>query len=120
MTNQPHPLRIQRSRKKGFKLPPDAVVVGRPWIYGNPWTGPDAFEAYKRFIEQVLSGVLWLREIENGLNIELVAKYPIDHWKELRARIMAKDGPLRGKQLACWCGPRTKCHGDILAEAANR
>lgn len=26
---------------------------------------------------------------------------------------------LRGKRLACWCAPRA-CHGDVLAELADR
>jgi hypothetical protein len=28
--------------------------------------------------------------------------------------------PLRGKNLACWCGPDQPCHADILLELANK
>lgn len=28
--------------------------------------------------------------------------------------------PLRGKNLACWCGLDKRCHGDNLLEIANR
>lgn len=31
------PQRIQRQRTKGYRLPPDAVYVGRPSPWGNPW-----------------------------------------------------------------------------------
>lgn len=35
------PKRIQRRRTKGYRLPPEAVYVGRPTKYGNPipWQG---------------------------------------------------------------------------------
>lgn len=31
------PKRIQRQRTKGWTMPVDAVYVGRPSVYGNPW-----------------------------------------------------------------------------------
>jgi hypothetical protein len=31
------PQRIQRQRTKGWRMPEDAVYVGRPSVYGNPW-----------------------------------------------------------------------------------
>jgi hypothetical protein len=33
--------------------------------------------------------------------------------------LMAKISELKGKVLACWCSPEP-CHGDILAELANK
>jgi hypothetical protein len=33
------PVRIQRRRTKGFKLPSNCIYVGRPSKYGNPYTG---------------------------------------------------------------------------------
>lgn len=35
------PERIQRSRGKGWRMPPGAVYVGRPSPYGNPWPVSD-------------------------------------------------------------------------------
>jgi hypothetical protein len=29
-------------------------------------------------------------------------------------------GPLKGKNLACFCGLDEPCHGDVLLEIANR
>lgn len=36
------PLRIQRKRTKGWRMPEGAVYVGRPSLFGNPWTWHDA------------------------------------------------------------------------------
>jgi len=33
----PEPRRIQRKRVKGYRLPPGAVYVGRPTLFGNPF-----------------------------------------------------------------------------------
>jgi len=31
------PKRIQRSRAKGWKMPANAIYVGRPTVWGNPY-----------------------------------------------------------------------------------
>ena len=31
------PIRIQRKRTKGWRMPPNTVYVGRPTIWGNPF-----------------------------------------------------------------------------------
>jgi hypothetical protein len=36
-----------------------------------------------------------------------------------RQRLLLAMPALRGKNLACWCGPRQPCHGDVLLEIAN-
>ena len=35
------PERIQRQRTKGWRMPEGAVYVGRPSMWGNPWTKAD-------------------------------------------------------------------------------
>ncbi|MGI4944038.1 MAG: hypothetical protein ACRYHQ_26360, partial [Janthinobacterium lividum] len=37
ITGLARPARIQLKRKKGWKMPPDAVPVARPGLYGNPF-----------------------------------------------------------------------------------
>lgn len=32
------PIRIQRKRSKGWRMPPNTVYVGRPTIYANPFS----------------------------------------------------------------------------------
>lgn len=51
----PHPLRIQRKRSKGWKMPEGAVYVGRPTKWGNPFAHDDPAYAVKAF-------TLYLRE----------------------------------------------------------
>jgi hypothetical protein len=41
-------------------------------------------------------------------------------WLANRRRLLLNRLPaLRGKNLACWCGPRDPCHGDVLLDIAN-
>jgi len=82
--------RIQRKRAKGWRMPQNAIYVGRPTIWGNPFrVGVDGIR------EEVL------RKYEEWLRGELV-----NHPKMLE--------PLRGKDLACWCPLDQPCHADIL------
>jgi hypothetical protein len=89
------PQRIQRRRRKGWRLPANAVSVTRPGCWGNPFRiGQDGdrakvlalFETYAR---------------------DRLAKEP--GWLE----------PLRGKDLACWCAEGDACHADMLLRLAN-
>lgn len=100
-----HPLRIQRKRTKGFRLPENAVCVTRPGKWGNLYQSAAVF----RF---------WL---------EMSFRYPSDPESLadplLKAmQVIRRDiVELRGKQLACWCALGVgECHGDVLAEFANR
>ena len=98
------PKRIQRKRTKGWKMPPGAVYVGRPGLFGNPF----------------FSG-------HHGTAAECVAKY-----REAWERTMKHDRPyapfgepvyighLIGKDLVCWCPLDAPCHADVLLELVNR
>jgi len=84
--------RIQRLRKKGWKMPENAIYVGRPSRWGNPFrigidgTREQVIEKYRE----------WLRE----------------KLKEDPAFLE----PLRGKDLACWCPLNVPCHADVIIE----
>lgn len=93
------PIRIQRSRAKGWKKPENTVNVTRPGPWGNPFTASlpiDAVRAYSR----------WLR---GAADLHHVGFPPT------RDEISA----LRGKNLMCWCAIGQPCHADILLELAN-
>ena len=89
------PVRIQRKRVKGWRMPPNTVYVGRPSKWGNPWrvyddvTNEEACEMYR--------GLLMNNQ-------------------EFKSIIRAE---LRGKNIACWCRLDQPCHADILLEIAN-
>ncbi len=112
------PQRIQRKRIKGFKLPPGAVCISRPSIWGNPFTpagcraagfiGTDA-EVHERCVEafRVWLGPHW-RENWDGEESRLRRQVILDRLPELK-----------GKDLACFCKEGESCHGDLLLALAN-
>lgn len=91
------PKRIQLSRKRGWRMPPNTVVVSRPSRWGNPYLVKDAL----------------------GGHAEAVAKFKrmLQYVPSYVAEIKAF---LRGKHLACWCKPGEPCHADVLLEIANQ
>ena len=90
MTYQSHPLRIQRKRTKGYRMPAGAIYCGRPTRWGNPFEKASTFEA-------------WIRG----------ALEPVATFK--RATMLNHIHELRSKRLACWCPLDKPCHVDILA-----
>lgn len=40
------PIRIQRKRTRGWKMPRNTVYVGRPTMWGNPYRGSTAVNRY--------------------------------------------------------------------------
>lgn len=102
------PDRIQLSRAKGWRMPPNTVSVARPRPFGNPFVigslgVPDAETAVRKFGELVNDEA---RCLQNDRFFMFTG-----------GRIQAY---LRGKNLACWCKPGTPCHADVLLELANR
>lgn len=119
-----HPLRIQRKRRpKGFRLPPDAVVVTRPTKWGNPFSvGIWGRELALRLFRNAVMGT-WgdsavkhlpkeLRDTAFNLHLEFRNLFENDP-------IGAARRELRGKELACYCSDADTCHADVWAEVAN-
>lgn len=100
------PKRIQLSRKKGFKLPENAVNVARPGPWGNPFkVGPDRTRA-----QAVYAFRTWLTVDGCTAGLPERKQWILDHI-----------GDLRGKDLACWCRLDGKpCHASTLLEIANK
>jgi hypothetical protein len=103
------PVRIQLSRKKGWKVPVNTIKVDRSTRWGNhivvgsergighrPWTAEEAVEQYRHETEYEIS-----TDRPDGSE-------PLDL------------SPLRGKNLAWWCRLDQLCHADVLLELANR
>ena len=73
--------------------PGDAVYVGRPTRWGNPFViGRD------------------------GDRAAVIARYRA--WLCYQPALMAALPELRGRDLVCWCAPAA-CHADVLMEMAN-
>ena len=104
------PIRIQRKRTKGWRMPENTISVARPSPYGNQHhVGPcptchgvhGAEEAVRIYIE--IMEVNYQRDLDEHTGF-------IKRFLE----------PLRGKNLACWCNLSEPCHADILLELANK
>ncbi len=97
------PERVQLSRRKGWRMPPNTVSVARPTVYGNPYrvgrdgTAEECVAKFRADIERDIGG-------------------PIGMYRALMRTWLAK---LRGKNLACWCKLDQPCHADALLELAN-
>ncbi len=98
MSDSPRPVRVQLSRQKGWRMPPDTVKVDRTTRFGNPFAiGPGS-----------------------GPPAELVRQYR-EFIRQPEQAALAADirQSLRGKNLACWCPLDGPCHADTLLEIAN-
>lgn len=119
------PKRIQRRRTRGWTMPPGALYVGRPTIWGNPFLcvqKAHGDELALKLYENLFSG--WNPSIVKSLSDEEVAEiYELHHAWLKRIGIHpleAAISDLRGRDLACWCPLDALCHGDILLQLVNR
>lgn len=89
--------------KRDPNVPADAVYVGRPTKWGNPYshqpgtmaihkvdTREEAIESYRRWMNRANQFTLRIAAVQE----------------------------LKGKNLVCWCAP-LPCHADVLLEIAN-
>ncbi len=84
------------------KKEPYDVYIGRPSIFGNPFTHKQCTQA----------------EIVVSSREEAVSKF--EEWLLSKPDLVAKaKKELKGKVLGCWCSPLS-CHGDVLARIANK
>ena len=108
------PYRVQLSRKKGWRMPPNTINCARPSKWGNPFSiAPKqkagtkvsswCYIAVPTLSDAIECHRIWLSENPNGQKIAEEAKHE-----------------LRGKNLACWCKLSDVCHADVLLELANR
>ena len=114
------PIRVQRKRTKGYRLPPNTVSVCRPGKFGNPFK-PDqcrasGYEGTELQIKQrcVSAFRAWLCDKDGWLN------WQGDEAERAKAAILDNLESLRGKNLACYCKLDEPCHADVLLELANR
>ena len=112
--------RIQRKRIKGWKMPDNAVYVGRPSKWGNPFR----IGYYNNFPILILALIAKdsdeIHELRKGIYVK--DKRAAVYWFERLHGVFDKDyfKELRGKDLACWCNINDPCHADILLKLANK
>ena len=78
------------------------IYIGRPSIWGNPFTHIKDKTTKAQFIVKS-------RE-------EAIQKYR--EWIVTQPELMQQIESLRGKVLGCWC-KKLPCHGDVLVEILN-
>lgn len=122
------PLRIQRKRTKGFKLPPNTVSVTRPgrwansFVVGKPYVRrkmqPGGGECSGVVVDAAHAVRLYRRYTLRG------AAYRIDAYLELKDKNLACFCKLcpahaNGKPVGIICKQCAPCHADPLLEVAN-
>lgn len=89
------PTRVQRSRRKGWRMPTGSVYVGRPTKWGNPFVAG--------------------RDGDRARCVEL-----FQAWLRSQSGLMEGVRELRGRDLVCWCPLDEACHAQVLLDVANR
>ncbi len=95
------PIRIQRKRTKGWKMPPNTVYVGRPTKWGNP------YKVGQR-----------INPNSEPLTLKRVIVFYRAHLQSISSFWEAKQ-ELKGKNLACWCPLDKPCHANFLLKTVN-
>jgi hypothetical protein len=114
----PPPLRIQRRRSKGWRLPPSTICVTRPGKWSNPFRVGGWFRWEPRGAAR-----LWSEAPHPGeTGYTLIAdKAQAVAWFARLLNVEHRDiAELRGKNLACWCRPGEPCHADLLLRLAAK
>ena len=96
------PERIQLRRTKGWRKPPDAVVVARPSRWGNPYRIGDRHPVHRRPMSR-----------DETIDLIRAAYAERPEW------VAAARQALAGRDLACWCALDVPCHADVLLDVAN-
>lgn len=105
------PIRMQRKRSKGWRLPANTVCVTRGTRFGNPFAvGTTQMHPLQHL------GMILVRDNQHATVL-------FQNWL-----LLSKDGQkmaalirreLQGKNVACFCSPDDYCHGDEILRVAN-
>ena len=105
------PIRVQLSRKKGWKMPENTIKadrsthLGNPFIVGKHGTVKECIDLFK----MLLMGYMCFS----------VDHECIDRQRRFVQYFQIHKDNLKGKNLACWCRLSNPCHCDILLELLN-
>jgi hypothetical protein len=121
------PIRIQRKRTKGWKMPENTVSVTRPGKWGNPFVVGKLYQnsawyacmfPYDEFIKKYKEDGIKPTDASEAIKLyEIHIKKKIEMWPETMKKEIES---LRGKNLACFCPLDKPCHADVLLKIANQ
>ena len=109
------PIRIQRRRTKGWRMPEGAIYVGRPTFFGNDWRVPPSTPAHAVAMYRANAELFMATTAPTTSTHPRAQPVLAGHHAEFRSRVES----LRGHDLACWCPLDQPCHADVLLELAN-
>lgn len=128
------PQRIQLSRTKGYRKPVGAIVVSRPWKWGNPFRVGETVTKLNPlfpYLARTLPGSedpstwgRWSFDAVTAYDPHAVVEAH-GWWLIEQPELMLSLHELRGRDLACWCplldadGRPAPCHADTLIALAN-
>jgi hypothetical protein len=122
------PIRIQRKRSNGWKMPENTMYVGRPTKWGNPIIiNGDCIYIDVKYRRKMLSpgpfltvgdisDVVYL--FEKLMDGTVFQNADLQHWADHFKTLDLSE--LKGKNLACWCPLDKPCHADVLLKYANQ
>jgi hypothetical protein len=115
------PKRIQRKRTKGWKMPANAVYVGRPTKWGNPFVvhGDHMLHGRAQTMAPSVALGCFRAAVHQGAWFSQPLPWPKGKIPDQLTTVEEVQRELRGKDLACWCPLDQPCHADVLLEIAN-
>ena len=114
------PQRIQRLRTKGWKAPPNTIMVTRPGKFGNPWAPKKVGDLWVIVCSKCEATGDFTYATKEAALAGAVQAFRVDiHLRHVCAPSMDAIKTLRGKNIGCYCGKGQACHGDVLLKIAN-
>jgi hypothetical protein len=117
MRGEVTPIRIQRKRTKGWKMPENTVYVGRGTLWGNPFRAgvhydhQHAVDLHREYFFSCVECRATSKQQER------IYKEGGNFGQFFAGAALVKH--LAGKNLACWCALDQPCHAEVLLELAN-
>ena len=111
------PYRVQLSRKKGWRMPPNTVKVDRSTKWGNPFAVHR--DGSKMDPANAVAG-FHLMLTKEGAWFPQPLPWPKGKIPKDMTTVDEVRAELSGKNLACWCPLNQPCHADVLLELANK
>lgn len=124
------PVRIQRKRSKGWKMPENTVSVCRPTKWGNPFKlvgdmiyidashRGEMLDKWVYVCQGDIQKVIKLYKSLLSQSDNFQNEPNIEHW--LYHFLNLNFSELKGKNLACFCHIDNPCHADVLLDIVNR
>lgn len=120
------PIRVQRKRAKGWRMPANTIYVGPGSKWGNPFP---THEPLRDGHGDIIRGKkVEIRSPQKAVSLYADMMMPYRHHgpkSTTEAFLLSQvnldeiQDELRGKNLCCWCPLDQPCHADFLLEMAN-